>query len=498
MTAGRNSGTARRALLGAGALALILLATLPYLGARPYPLIHDDRTLLDNAWLAREADAVAIFGHDYWFGTRHQGSDLYRPLTILTLAWNLQSAPAASAFRTINMLLHAAVVLMVWCTLTLVFRRCQEHRPGASAWVGAALFAVHPLASESVLFAVGRAELLAAGLGLAAFAVLLAGVRGGTVETMRVAASAALIFLALCAKESAAAWIAILLGWCLVKRRPLVRAVAAWVGSVVLFLVVRGSVVGWVPHERPWVDNPLVLEGPLGRVANALCTLARYAAKMVWPDPLTVHYEYDQIAVWPFWPWALLGSVSVLAVWIALARWLRRISPAALFLWIFLPAAFAVTANVAFATGTLMAERLAYLPLVGGCGLAGFALARVPRFKQVGIPLLLVLIVAGGLRTADRSRDYRNKATFVEASAQASPRAVKALYNAGYTRLRSGRAAEALEPLERAVEIWPDYTLALGALANVHANLGDTARAAEYRKRADEAAARKRAVPGRD
>ncbi len=484
-------------------LALIALAALPYVGALDYYLIHDDRTLLDNAWLAREADAASIFWHDYWFGTRHEGSDLYRPLTILTLAWNLQNAPGAAAFRTVNILLHAAVALLVWRALALVFRRLDQPRPVAVAWTAAALFAVHPLASESVLFAVGRAELLAAGLGLGGFALLVGGARGGGPGAARVAASATLVFLALCAKESAAAWIVILLGWWLAQRarghdvtRLLVRAGPVWAAALVLFLVVRGSVVGWVPHARPWIDNPLVLEGPAGRIANAVCVLARYAGKMVWPRTLTVHYEYDQVAVWPLWPWALLGSAAVLAVWLALALWLRRVSPAGLFLWIFVPAAFAVTGNVALATGTLMAERLAYLPLAGACGLAGLALSRIPRFERFGIVLLLLLLLAGGLRTVDRSRDYRDKATFVEASVQASPRAVKALYNAGYTRLRAGQATEALGPLERAVEIWPDYVLALEALSRAHADLGAEARAADYRKLAEEAAERRRSGEG--
>jgi len=65
--------------------ALALLAALPYLGALGSPLLHDDRTLLDNRWLTTEANPVSVFAHDYWFGTKHEQSDLYRPLTVLSL-----------------------------------------------------------------------------------------------------------------------------------------------------------------------------------------------------------------------------------------------------------------------------------------------------------------------------------------------------------------------------------------------------------------------------
>ena len=75
-------------------IALAVLALIPYLGAIHAPLIYDDRTLLDNSWLVREAGPVSVFRHDYWFGTKHERSDLYRPLTVLSLAWNARATPS--------------------------------------------------------------------------------------------------------------------------------------------------------------------------------------------------------------------------------------------------------------------------------------------------------------------------------------------------------------------------------------------------------------------
>ena len=506
----------RRALVVLAAAALVILAALPYAGGLGHPLLHDDRTLLDNAWL-RQADLVEIFANDYWHGTRHAGSDLYRPVTVATLAWNVRAARSPVPFRMLALALHAWVVLLVWWVLDRTLGRlggpsAREGgaRPGRSAgglaavvlspaWVGAALFATHPLASEAVLFAVGRAELLAAGFGLLGFCLLI---DSGGRDGLRVTVSAISFGLAFLSKESAAVWILILaLGWIVARsarRDPgrVAAGVVAWLVALVPLLIVRALVVGWLPRRPPWVDNPLVLEGPVGRAVNAIRAFAIYLGRMAFPSRLSVDYGFDQIEVLPIFPWGAGVALIVVAAWVAVAVALRRLSAAALFLWAFVPVAFAVTGNFAFPIGTIFAERLAYLPLVGFCGLAGYLIARLSPGRGTMAMIALLAISPAALRTAARTGDLRDHGTFVEATAAASPRAVKALVNVGRSRLRAGHAAEAREPLERAVSIWPDYRRALELLADAAAEMGDAKTAATYRERAEVAAERARAEGG--
>ena len=65
-----------------------------------------------------------------------------------------------------------------------------------------------------------------------------------------------------------------------------------------------------MPMTPPWVDNPLVLEGPVTRVAGAVVLHARYLAKMVFPYRLTVEYGFDEIQVLPFLPWGALAALA--------------------------------------------------------------------------------------------------------------------------------------------------------------------------------------------
>lgn len=432
-----------------------LLAILPYLGAISFPLLYDDRTLLDNRWLVREAGPVSVFEHDYWYGTRHEASDLYRPLTILSLAENMRLAPSRQGMRSVNVAFHAIAALAVaWMLSRIVSAR--------AAWIGASIFALHPLASESVLWAVGRAEIGSAIFGVIAF-VLFTKLDGDRAVDRRLTGSALAFLAALGFKESAVAWLAIGACWyALAGPRPrweprLVAIRAAWyAGALAVFLALRASAVGWERRPVPLVDNPLAHVDPATRAVNALLLLVRYAGKMIWPRTLSIEYGYDAIGVVPVFPWGALGASAVaVAVATAVIVLSRRGKRQAAFLVALVPCAFAVTGNFLFPIGTIFGERLAYTPLIGACGLAGWAIASIRRDIVTAL-VFAALAVAGGWRTAVRAGDYRDLATLSEATVEASPRSVRALSNAARTRMRQGRPADAIPLLERSLAIWPD------------------------------------------
>ncbi len=456
-------------------IALVALAVIPYLGAIHAPLLYDDRTLLDNSWLVHEAGPVSVFQHDYWFGSKHAESNLYRPLTVLSLAWNIRATPSKEGIRGVNVALHALATLVVWWMLSAIALR-------NAAWVGAALFAVHPLGSEAVFWAVGRAEVLTAVFGMVAFVLFI---------RRSVAFSVAAFFAALCFKESAAGWLVIGAAWVALRpkedREPAKRvavSAACYLGALAVFAALRASVVTSGHAAPPFIDNPLATADGATRAANAVLLFARYVGKMMWPQSLSVEYGFDQIPVVPLLPWGCIGAAAIAAAVVALIAVLHRKGhTTAAFLVAFVPCAFAVTGNLVFPIGTIFAERLAYLPLVGFCGLAGLALAAIPKVAWRGA-VVGVLLLACGARTIVRGGDYRDLATLSQATVAASPRAVKALANAGRTQFRQGHPELAIPLLERAVAIWPDYAKAWGYLAEAYAASGDEARAADARRRA--------------
>jgi hypothetical protein len=479
----------RAGVTAATAAAVALLLAVGYGGSLGHPLLHDDRTLVGSDWVLRDAGPVEAFTTDYWHGTRHEGSNLYRPLTVLSIAWNARWVGDRIGFRAVNLLLHA---LSCGALFAVVARIAHAHPPAAAA---AILFAVHPLASESVLWVVGRAEILAAIFGMISLRLLL-----DAEETSRGAwrlpASLAAFALALFSKESAACWILVLpAGWAVLTARKggLRRGLSiagAYALVFALFLVAREAAVAGGGEPPHFVDNPLVRVDAATRIANAVLLLGRYLGKMLWPATLTLEYGFDAIPVRPLLPWVAPAALAAIGGWVGLvAAAVRRRAAGIGFFLIWIPASFAVTGNVAFPIGTIFAERLAYLALAGGCALVGIALAALPR-RAVATVFLVAVAAGGAARTRARAEETRDLRTLTEATAAASPRSVKALFNAGRTRLRAGAARDAVEPLERAVALWPGYARGWLTLSEAYAADSRAEDAARAEARAREEAAR--------
>src|SRR5262249_27901551 len=125
--------TGRRA-----AVLLAALAIVAYGNALTCGFAFDDQPDI------RE-NAVVTGGFDVWriFASTLPPGDLYRPFTVLTFALNELIAPGnAAAYHAVNIVLHAAVtVLVFWLTRRLV-------DSVQIATVAAVLFAVHPIHTE--------------------------------------------------------------------------------------------------------------------------------------------------------------------------------------------------------------------------------------------------------------------------------------------------------------------------------------------------------------
>src|SRR3990172_8125874 len=143
--------------IGGGA-ALLALVILPYANALTAGFTLDDEAVIrQNAIVTNGVDPIGVLA------TPLSPGDLYRPLTVLTFAINEVLAPgAALPCHAVNLGLHAVVTLLVFVVARRLFGAARL------AFVAASLFAVHPIHTEAVTSLVGRAELLAALLGLTA------------------------------------------------------------------------------------------------------------------------------------------------------------------------------------------------------------------------------------------------------------------------------------------------------------------------------------------
>lgn len=381
-----------------------------------------------------------IFSHTYWWPNFEFG--LYRPATTLSFLLNysvLGNATAPRGYHLVNVALHATnVCLLYWCTRSVLGRVWP-------AMFGAALWAAHPLVTEAVSNIAGRSDLLATLGVLAAFhAHLRVRSSSGSTRIGWLAALALAAFIAATAKESGVVVVGVIVlydltvnGWRGSHRWMSWTAAAVPVG---LFLVVRSTVLATTPAlVFPFVDNPMLGAGVVQGRLTALAVAGRYLWLSLWPDALSADYSFSQIALATgasveFAAWCLVAA-AIAVTWVV-----ARSHRPAFFLLLTAALAFLPVSNLLFTTGTIMGERLFYLPLGFLC--AAFVVGVTALQQATGVRHLApavcgVLIVAAGARTIARNQDWRNELALWSATVEAAPRSFKAhsgfaeaLYNA--------------------------------------------------------------------
>jgi tetratricopeptide (TPR) repeat protein len=458
-----------------------------------------------------------ILQHTYWWPVGESG--LYRPVTTLSYLLNyavIGNADRPAGYHVLNSGLHVINVLLVFLLVARIANRgsrtadrrgiAHSQRRGdpsgidnpqstiqsairnpqsamRTAFAAAAIWAVHPLSTEAVTNIVGRADLLA-GLailsGLLIYATILDTAGGRRI--LWLVALAATTAIGVFAKESAVviAPLAVLYAAAFTAPRrtppdanlrlprrgrrstapvshegPKWIAALATVPPLLLLGYQRSIVLGAAPPpEFPFVDNPIAGAPFWSGRLTALAVAGRYLWKTVWPMTLSADYSYAQIPLatgrpteWAAWivvAGALLGTMAL---------WRRQ--RAAFFFAAFAIVTFAPVSNLLFHAGTIMAERVMYLPSVGIIALVVLALDAAAR--RLHTPAILgaattVIVLLLAIRTWHRNTDWTSDVTLWSAAVEASPRSFKAhrglaeaLYDSDRAHTNIGAAVSEIE-----------------------------------------------------
>ena len=451
-------------------------------------IVHDDPRLR----AATSQNISQIWSRGYWYD--NADPTLYRPLTTLSYLFNysvLGNGARPAGYHWINFLLHAIDALLVYCLGMAVFRDI-----GRSAAL-AALWAVHPVLTESVTYVVGRADMLAA---FGVLAGLLCHVKAQSEAGRRklawLAGLAAAAAIGIFSKESAVVLIAVMMAYDLAFAKKGIKAnlpaYAAAVLPVGVFLYERFQALSKLPvGVTLFVNNPLLGLGFWSARFTALQVIGRYMLLILWPQRLSCDYSFNQIPLfrgtftsWGDWA-AVLGLLACLAVAGLAAFWYRRNRPGFFFIALFF-IALAPVANIALLIGTIMAERLLYLPAVGLVGCVVWAVyAGTDRLKQrwPGAAIdprwvLGVLCLALVVRTHLRNTDWESSQALFESAAQVSPRSYKNHLNlaVSFFKIR-GKTELAVVEGERSLAVLDSVPPGQVADPSAYSNIGAIYRA---------------------
>ncbi len=427
--------------------------------------LSDDKMEITGNANLRDAGGLARI----WLG---EGSRDYLPVkdTVQWLQWHLwRDQPLG--YHLTSVALHLAGAFLLWRLLGKLGVRL--------GWLGGLLFAVHPLAVESVAWISELKNTLSLPPLLLAACAYADYDRDGRKGRLR--ASVGWFLAAMLCKASVVmfpAGIALYALW----RHGRVRW--ADVKSLAPFAAIStslGLVTVWFQENRAIGQAAAAGAGLASRVAAAGLAAAFYLGKSLWPAGLTFCYPkwaVDPPQLWQFLPWV---APVALAAWLATMRgkpgpsWVKD----ALFClgWFFLnlvpvlglvPMSYQVRYS-------WVADHFAYVSLTGVAALAAAGIGLLPsggRAGRMGAAALAAALVLGlGWIARGHAAHFTDETTLWNHTHQLNPGAWSAETEAwrhakaGNALMSQGRAAEAAAEFEAALRLNPQY-------AEAHTNLG--------------------------
>lgn len=418
----------------------------------------------------------------------------YRPLTPILFAVE-QSLFGGSPFMShlINALLYGGLCALLFFTVQRLLTGQMESR--MASWIAllaAGLFAAHPLHTEVVANIKGRDEILTLMGSLAAWWLTLKAIDDKRPALLLLAGLS--LFFGLLSKENAITFLAVIPVslWFFRKDWSVSTITTLWplALATILFLLIRGSVIGWNTGEPPLemlnnpfvklVGNQYVFFSGAERWGTLLFTLLLYLKLLVWPIPLTHDYYPRHIAIHDFGdPLVWLSVLLHVGLIIVIIRgWKNRTLPA--FAAFYYLATLSVVSNIVFPVGTNMSERFLFMPSVGFALFLGWLLIhRFPGKATLTWGLTAVIILLWSGLTIARNPVWKNNFTLFTTDVETSANSAKlqnatggelitqALLPANEAR-KEAMIREAVVHLTKAVDIHPGYKNACLLLGNAH------------------------------
>ena len=433
-----------------------------------YPfLTFDDQRYVTENW---HVQAGLRWETIDWAFTTYDAAN-WHPLTWLShaLDWQLFGKNPAGHHYT-NVLLHAANVVLLFLLLQAA-TGCAWR-----SWMVAALFAVHPINVESVVWIAERKNVLSM-----LFFLLALWAYGGYARRPGIARYSAVVVLfalGLMAKPQVITLPFVLLLWDYWPLRRTLPVSRLALEKLPLLAMSIASAVITVQAQAAGGAVRSALEYPLAdRIQNALVAYATYALKAVWPARLAPLYPHPGSSL-PAWQILLaVLFLGIVTAWVIAARRHRYLVVG----WFWFLGTLVPMIGLVTVGAIAMADRYAYLPFVGlfimvSWGAADLAQAwRSPR-AVLAIPAVTLLALAVA---AHHQIDYwkDNVTLWTHTLAVTGPNFV-AEDSLGVGLAAEGRMEEAAAHFQRAVEISPEDPIGNFNLAAYAQQKGDLQEAA--------------------
>ena len=216
------------------------------------------------------------------------------------------------------------------------------------------------------------------------------------------------------------------------------------------------------------------------RVGNAIVAYSSYIGKMLWPLRLTIFYP--QPGTFPLWE--ITGAGFLLAIFSFLAIQYRKRQPYLPVGWFWYLGTLVPVIGLVQVGGQAMADRYTYIPLIGLYIIITWSvsdiLKKLSYRKTVLTAMAVVTIFSLAITTNLQIKLWKNSVCLFKHTLNLTSDNYFIHNNLGTALMRKGRFKEALRHYQMALQIYPDFELAVSNMGLVYAMEGKTSEAIEY------------------
>lgn len=469
-------------------------------------VLDDEDAIVKNRYVQSGLDGLGeIWTSEYRDGFSTEHGSLYRPLALTLFAlevhWFSNDAGWAHVF---NVWLYGLCCALLFIWLRLLFQD-RDH------WLVlfiCMLFVVHPIHTEVVANIKSADELLALSFGLIALISMLKFVDSERV--LWLAGGLVAMFLGLTSKEGIVMFVVILpISLMMFRSQDLKDALKNSVWLIIPtagYLTLRWQALGGLTgtEEIPALDNILVSTTGIEYYTSAISFAFLYLLKLIYPATLSHDYSMNELEIVglsapSFWLGLTVAALMVYAIF----RWWNT-RPLLAFALVFFLVTFSLYSNLIITIGTHFGERLMFVPSIGICLAFGAIIWSWGRGKRstfepnhATLPLAAIGIVCFIYltKTMSRNPDWKDELTLFTADVSNAPNSTRTHYRLGRSLNKMGLEAsdenqkktwfrKAVVELEESVEIFPEFSDALGELGLAYMNLEQLDKAMAFNNRA--------------
>jgi hypothetical protein len=441
----------------------VLLAIAVHAGSFTHAFVYDDDFIFRSPLLGRPWALSDLFLSDGFFSGHDRYTGVYRPLGEWSLILNASLSSALTGtpanpvvFHVVNVLLHALATFLVFVWLSRVLGDSSRWIAGAAA----ILWAVHPVHVEVVCAVWNRFESLSCIFG-AAFLIAYRS------KLHRI--SGALYLAALLCKESAIGFLPLAVAadalFPIGGRRWHWRKTIGPAAALVLWLVVRAHALQLDVVPVPYVENPAAPLAFWPRLRMAAHVQLLYLRDQLAPWWLSTDHSFAEIRSGSAMESPLAAAMLVAFGIVAWLAWrTRRSRPEIALAALGYAFLLAPVSNFVVPIGTIMADRLVYVPSLFVCLFLASFVSKMPSrtLASSGIVALTVILCVSSVR---QSRVWKDDLTLFREQVATAPASAKSHGNLGEVLRSSGHAREAVAEFEKSIAIYE-------ARPEPHAGLG--------------------------